>query len=211
MTASPENARYFEHITPDNAALLLIDHQVGLMLGVQTQDANTLKSNTVALAKAAKLFDLPVVLTTSGAQGPNGPLMQELLDLFPGQSVIDRTLVNSWDDPAFVEAVEKTGRRKLIMAAITTDVCLAFPAISACGAGYDVYAVLDASGTWNTLVENAAIARMSQAGVIPTSWVAIGAELQSDWMRETGHGLAGLYGERLGPYGFLLNQMAARQ
>lgn len=182
-------------LTPQNAALLLIDHQIGLLQVVRTLDILTLKNNIVSLAKLAKIFKLPVILTTSGVKAtPNGPLMPELIEMFPGNEIIDRTLVNSWDDPVFVKAVERTGRKKLIMAAISTDVCLAFPAISAAKAGYDVYAVLDASATWDSLTEQAAMMRMNNAGVTLVGWMAIGAELQADWARPTGE----VFGQHLG-------------
>lgn len=182
-------------LTPDNAAMLLIDHQVGLLQCVRTQDPVNLKNNILALAKLAKIFNFPVVLTSSGAKvTPNGPLMPELVEMFPGNEVIDRTLVNAWHDPAFVGAVERTGRKKLIMAAISTDVCLTFPALSAVKAGYDVYAVVDASGTWDSLSEQAALLRMSSAGVTTIGWVAVAAELQTDWARPT----AGAFGQHLG-------------
>jgi nicotinamidase-related amidase len=182
-------------LTPENAALLLIDHQVGLLTCVRTMDSLNLKNNIIALAKLAKIFKLPVVLTTSGANvTPNGPLLPELVSMFPENEIIDRTLVNSWHDPVFVKAVEKTGRKKLIMAAISTDVCLAFPAISAAKAGYDVYAVVDASATWDHVVEHAAMMRMNNAGVKVVGWVAAAAELQRDWALPT----AGEFGMHLG-------------
>lgn len=191
-------------LTPDNAAMLLIDHQVGLLTCVRTIDPVNLKNNVLALAKLAKIFNLPVVLTTSGAKAtPNGPLMPELVEMFPGNEIIDRTLINSWHDPAFVGAVQRTGRKKLIMAAISTDVCLTFPAISAVKAGYDVYAVVDASGTWDSLSEKAALMRMSNAGVNIMGWVATAAELQTDWARPTAAEFGMHLGTAMGGYSLL--------
>lgn len=199
-------------LTPGNAALLLIDHQVGLLTCVRTMDPVNLKNNIIALAKLARIFDLPVVLTTSGASAtPNGPLMPELVQMFPDNGIIDRTLVNSWDDPAFVKAVEKTGRKKVIMAGISTDVCLAFPAISAVKAGYDVYAVIDASATWDSVIEQAAMLRMSAAGVKVVNWVAAAAELQRDWALPTAGEFGMHLGTAMGGYSLLAQYYASRQ
>lgn len=181
-------------LTKDNAALVLIDHQVNLINSVKTQSKHDLMSSLMALAQVGKLFKLPVILTTNGSAGSNGKLAPELVNLFPDNKVLDRTLINSWDDPAFVSLIEKTHRKKLIMAAISTEVCLAFAAISASQAGYEVYAVMDASGTSSLLVEQAAMLRMLQAGVILTTWQAIATELQSDWARkETAQGLYAIF------------------
>ena len=199
-----------ERLTPENALLMLVDHQTGLMLGVHTIAPIELRNNVIALAKLAKIYGLPVILTTSASNGPNGPIMGELNDLFPDTDIIDRTLINAWDDERIVNVVRKTGRKKIIMAGITTDVCLAFPATSATAAGYDVYAVLDASGTWNELVEHGAIVRMAQAGVITTNWVAVAAELQRDWKYKTAPDVAKLFGEYLGPYGYMINTFEAK-
>lgn len=170
--ATSVNPVLFERLTPDNAALLLIDMQTGLLLAVTTSPAIELKNNILALAQLGKTYNLPTLLTTSTATGPNGPYMPEVLAMFPGQEVQNRTLVNAWDDPRFVAAVEKTGRKKLIIAGITTNVCLQFPALSAVQAGYDVYAIVDASGCFNALAETAAMLRMTQAGVKVTDWSA---------------------------------------
>ncbi len=194
-----------DRLTPENAALLLIDHQTGLLSNVQTLDPVVLKTNTLALAELARVYDLPVVLTSSDATGPNGPLMPELVQGFPNVNVINRTLINAWDDNAFVSAVEETGCNMLIMAGIVTDVCLAFPAIDAVRAGYGVYAVMDASGTWNRLIEEAAMHRMVQAGVVTTNWVAVAAELQRDWALPTGAKLGGVFANYLAPYRFIID------
>lgn len=167
-------------LNPHNAALLLIDHQAGLMLSVQTQPSDVLRSNVVSLAKIGRLFELPTVLTTSGGQGPNGPIISKVTELFGDKITVDRTLYfDCMMDPVFQEAVAATGRRKLIMAGITTDYCLALPAITAVEMGYDVYAVVDASGAWSPLIEQAAMLRMQQAGVKIVSWATVMAELQS--------------------------------
>jgi nicotinamidase-related amidase len=203
-------AKYFERVTSENSVLIMIDHQGGIMQGVRDLDMHTLRANAIALANAAKLHDIPIILTTSSADGPNGPLMPEIESLVEPGSVIHRPgQVNAWDDPEFRKAVEATGRRKLIMAGVTTDVCLAFPAISASGDGYDVYAIVDASGTWSPLVAQASIARMVQAGVITTGTVAIIAELLADWRSPVGQATAGIYGGNIPFYGMLYNNFVA--
>ena len=154
----------YEELTPDNAAMLLIDHQAGLFLGVKSMDQQLLKNNAIALAKVAKALELPTVITTSSASGPNGPTIPEILEVFPDHEPIDRSPINLWNHAPSREAIEATGRKKLVMAAITTDVCLLFPALAATKAGYDVYAVIDASGTWSAAAEFATVMRLTQAG-----------------------------------------------
>lgn len=205
MTASALHDR----LTPDNCAMLLIDHQTGTMLGVQDIRLDQFRSNVLALAKTAKAHNLPVVLTASYAEGPNGPLMPELLDMFPAAPVIYRPgPISSWDDPNFVAAVKATGRKKLIMAGVTTDVCLMFPVLQALAAGYEVYAVYDASGCWDQMSELIACQRMSQAGAIVCNWVAICADLQADWRRPTAEKTLAIFGEHLPFYAMLSNNKA---
>lgn len=181
----------YDRLTPENSAVLFVDHQTGLSNGIQDQSYPEYINAVTALAKIAKNFNLPSILTTSAADGPNGPLLPVITDLLPNASVVARPgEINAFDNPDFRKAVEATGRKKLIIAGVSTDVCVAFAALSAIEAGYDVYAVIDASGTWNTLVRDAAVARMVQAGVKPLSWVAVGAELLADWR--------GQYGQRHG-------------
>lgn len=194
---------FYEPLTPDNAAMLLIDHQAGLFLGVHSIDQQILKNNVIGLAKTAKVFNLPTVLFTSSSKGPNGPTIPELVELFPEHEIFDRSPINLWNDPKSRAAVEATKRKKLIMAAITTDVCLAFPALSALKAGYDVYAVVDASGTWSPQAEMATIMRLTQAGAIMTNWVAVAAELKHDEDRPTTPAMNKAYGEHMGLYDFL--------
>jgi nicotinamidase-related amidase len=171
-----------DRLTPDNAALLLIDHQTGLFNGVTTQAPHDFRANIVGLAELGKIFKLPTVITTSAENGPNGPVLSDITALLPNAKIVSRPgEINAWDSAEFVAAVEATGRKKLVVAGISTDVCVAFVALSAVRAGYDTYAVLDASGTWSKLVEEITIQRMVQAGVKPTSVVACGAELQGDW------------------------------
>lgn len=204
------NDSLYEALTPDNCALLLIDHQAGLFLGVQSMDQQILKNNVLALAKTAQVLEMPTVLTTSSAHGPNGPTIPELRTLFPDVAPIDRSPINLWNDDASRRVVEATGRKKLIMAAITTDVCLLFPALSAIKAGYDVYAVIDASGTWSAAAEFATFLRLTQAGVIPTNWISVAAELKGGedqpWTQAINRDV---FGKHMGLYGFLGDIMQA--
>jgi len=200
---------YLEQLTPDNCAFCLIDHQTGTMLGVQDIRLDQFRSNVLALAKTAKLHRVPVVLTDSNAVGPNGPLMRELVELFPDVPVVHRPgPIDAWGDPNFVAAVQATGRKKLVMAGVTSDICLYFPAISARAAGYDVYAVYDASGCWDQLSELSAMLRMQQAGCIVCNWATVTAMLQSDWRHDTAQGTLDIFGEHLPFYGMLMNNMA---
>lgn len=201
---------FHERLTPDNCAMVLIDHQTGTMLAVQDIKLSDFRRNVLALAETAKLHKLPTVLTASYAEGPNGPLMPELTAMFPDVRVVYRPgPINSWDDPNFVKAVEATGRKKLIMAGVTSDICLMFPALSALAAGYDVYAVYDASGCWDAASELAAMMRLSQAGAKVVNWAAVTAELQADWRRPTADGTLRIFGEQLPFYGMLGNNLAA--
>jgi len=139
------NKSALELLSPENCALILIDHQPQMFFGVESANRETIKNNVIGLAKAAKIFNVPTILTTVAANSFSGPLIPELQAVFPEQKPIDRTSMNSWEDKNFLAAVEKTKRKKLVIAALWTEVCLAFPAISAIQAGYDVYAVTDAS------------------------------------------------------------------
>ncbi len=138
-----ESTRYQERLTPDNAALLLIDHQVGLFTGVRDIPVAELKHNVVALAKAVKVLGVPIIVTATSPE-MWGPVVPELTEALPEISIINRTTVNAFDEPRFAKAVEATGRKKLIIAGVSTEVCLAFPAIHATAIGYDAYAVIDA-------------------------------------------------------------------
>jgi len=190
--------------------MILIDHQTGTMLGVQDIRLDQFRSNVLALAKTARVHKLPTVLTASYAEGPNGPVMPELLEMFPGAPAIYRPgPISAWDTPEFVAAVKATGRKKLIMAGVTTDVCLMFPVLQALAEGFDVYAVYDASGCWDFMSELIACQRMSQAGAIVCNWVAICADLQSDWRRPTAGGTLEIFAAHLPFYGMLANNQSA--
>lgn len=184
-TPQPGNTKESrEIITKDNAALILIDHQPQTIFGIGSHDRQTIISNTEALAKTAKTFGMPVVLTTVAADTFTGPLLPEISRLFPQQEVIDRSSLNAWADPRFVEAVKKTGRKKLIMAGVWTELCLALPVLSAIEAGYEVYIVADASGGVTTESHQLGIERMVQAGARPLTWIGVISELQYDWARQ---------------------------
>ena len=188
----------YDRLGASNAAVLFVDHQTGLANGVQTQSPPEFINNVRALVTIAQIYKLPSVITTSSVDGPNGPIMPVVAEGLPEAPVVHRPgEINAWDNADFVAAVKKTGRKKLLVAGISTEVCVAFVALSAREAGYDVYAVLDASGTWSKLVEDAAIARMVQAGIVPMTWVGVGAELLVSWQSATGQAHAKLMADNL--------------
>ena len=170
---------YHERLTPDNAALLLIDHQVGLFTGVRDIPVAELKHNVVALAKAARVLGVPIIVTATSPE-MWGPIIPELSEALPGASIIARTTVNAFDDARFAKAVEATGRKKLIIAGVSTEVCLAFPAIYATAVGYDAYAVIDASGTFSETKRITGLLRMVQAGVVVTDYSTVAVEMLKD-------------------------------
>lgn len=171
-------------LTAENSAIILVDHQPQMLFGVQSADRQTIINNTVGLAKTAKVFNAPIILTTVAAESFSGPIHPHIQEIFPDQKPIDRTSMNSWEDENFVEGVKKTGRKKLIMAALWTEVCLAFPVISAIKEGYEVYIVTDASGGTTTEAHNMSVQRMIQAGAIPVTWQSVLLEYQRDWARQ---------------------------
>src|SRR5438128_9778706 len=172
-------SRAYEPLTPESAVLLLVDHQSGLVSGVRDRAPDEVRHNVVAFARAARVLRVPVVLTST-APMMWGPTLPELTEALPGVENIERSVVNAWDEPRVRDAVARTGRRKLLIGGITTHVCLAFPAMSAVADGYDVYALLDASGTWSDLLRLTAIDQMRQAGVTITSGAAAFVEILQD-------------------------------
>jgi nicotinamidase-related amidase len=191
-----------ELLTPNNCTLALIDHEPQMFFGVQSTDRQTIVNNVVGLAKAAKIFKVPTIFSTVAAKSFSGPLIPQLQAVFPDQKPIDRSSMNAWEDKNFVAAIEKTNRKKIVLAALWTEVCLAFPAISALKAGYEVYAVVDASGASTLEAHETAIKRMTQAGVIPVTWLQVVCELQRDWARtETYADVMKLIKEHAGAYG----------
>ena len=199
-----------ERFTPDNTALLLIDHQTGLANGIQDQSIPEFLTALTALVKIGKVFNLPTVVTTSAADGPNGPVMPVVTQTLPDAQVVHRPgEINAWDNAEFVAAVKATGRKNLLVAGISTEVCANFVAMSAVDEGFNVQVVIDACGTWSKLVQEVVIARMAQAGVVPNTWVAVGAELQADWRNPTGQEFGMLMGEHLPFYANLMGSFMA--
>ncbi len=179
------NAKYGLNslLTPENCVLLLIDHQPMQLSSIGNTNTALLLNNVVALAKTAKAFGVPTILTTV-LQDRGGFLPKDIQDVFPEQKPIDRTTINTWEDPKVVEAVKKTGRKKLVIAGLFTEICVAFPAIHALEDGYDVFTVTDASAGTSVEAHERAVQRMIQAGVVPITWGAMLEELQRDWARE---------------------------
>jgi nicotinamidase-related amidase len=171
-------------LTPKNAALLVIDYQPSQLAGVRSMDRDLLLKNVVSTAKIARLFGLPIVHSTINVKTGRGqPTLPPLAEVLAGDPPIDRTTTNAWEDANFLDAVRATGRRKLIICALWTEICMAFPALDAMREGYDVYPVVDAIGGTSLEAHNAGLQRVVQAGAKPTSWVALAVELQRDWAR----------------------------
>jgi nicotinamidase-related amidase len=179
------NGDRYRRISKNEAAVLFVDHQCGLVTLVQDDSPSEFNNSVLALAETARFFKLPVVLATSFEEGPNGPLVPELKEMFPDAPFIARPgQINAWDNEDFVKAVKATGRKQLIIAGIVTEVCVAFPALSAVEAGYEVFVVTDASGTFDPASREAAWLRMSAAGVQLLNWFAASAHLHRDWRNE---------------------------
>ncbi len=196
------NNSKLELLNPQNCVVILIDHQPQMAFGTSSIDRQTLINNVVGLAKAAKTFNVPTILTTVAANSFSGPLFPQIQELFPEQTPIDRTSMNSWEDENFVRAVKATGRKKLVIAALWTEVCLAFPALCALDEGFDIYAVTDASGGTSPEAHAMAIQRITQAGAIPVTWLQVLLEFQRDWARtETYDAVTGIAKEHAGAYG----------
>jgi nicotinamidase-related amidase len=182
------------------AAVLLVDHQAGLLSLVRDIDPDQFKNNVLALAALAKYFQLPTLLTTSFEAGPNGPLMPALKQIHPEAPFIPRPgQINAWDNEDVVKAVTATGRKQLILAGVVTEVCVAFPALSALADGYEVFVVTDASGTFNELTRHAAWNRMAAAGAQLMTWFAVACELQRDWRHDI-EGLGTLFANHIPDY-----------
>ena len=190
----------YRRLDKDQAACLLVDHQSGLISLVQDHNPDTFKNNVLALADVANFFKLPTILTTSFEDGPNGPLVPELIERFPKAPYIARPgQINAWDNEEFLAAVKATGRKQLLIAGVVTDVCVTFPALSAIEAGYEVFVVTDASGTFTPEVRDAAWARMSQAGVQLVNWFSVACELHRDWRNDI-EGLGALLANHIPAY-----------
>jgi len=175
-----DQSKPYTPLTTDNSALVLVDHQVGLMTGVRDYETGELKHNVVALAKAAKVLGIPTVVTTTARDSMWGPTFPELVEVVGGEHIIDRSSVNAWDDSNVAAAIKATGRKKLIFAGISLEVCAAFPAITALGKGYDAYVAVDASGTFSETKRQAGLLRMQQAGVILSDYATLMVEILKD-------------------------------
>ena len=189
-------------LSADNCTVIFIDHQPQMAFGVASIDRQTLLNNTIGLAKAAKAFDVPTILTTVETASFSGEMWPQLLDIFPDKTPVERTSMNSWDDNKFVAEVERKGRKKLVIAALWSEVCLTFPALEAIDAGYEVYAVVDASGGTSIDAHEMAMQRMIQAGVVPVTWQQVLLEFQRDWAKkETYDAVIEIVKEHSGAYG----------
>ena len=192
-----------EVLTPDNCQLIIIDHQPQMAFGVQSIDRQTLKNNTVGLAKAAKIFNIPTTITTVETLGFSGYTYPELLDVFPGIPLLERTSMNSWDDQKVRDALAKNGKKKVVVAGLWTEVCnTTFALCAMLEGGYEIYMVADASGGTSKDAHDYAMQRMVQAGVVPMTWQQVLLEWQRDWAhKDTYDAVVALVKEHSGAYG----------
>ena len=192
-----------EVLTPANCQVIFIDHQPQMAFGVQSIDRQVLKNNTVALAKAAKVFNIPTIITTVETESFSGNTYPELLDVFPGQDILERTSMNSWDDQKVRDALQANGKKKVVVAGLWTEVCNNSFALCAMLEGdYEIYMVADASGGTSKEAHDYAMQRMIPAGVIPVTWQQVMLEWQRDWARkETYTAVMDIVREHSGAYG----------
>lgn len=189
-------------LTADNCVIAFIDHQPQMTFGVDNINRQTLVNNTVLLAKGAKLFEVPTVLTAVETESFSGYLWPQLLDVFPGQEVIERTSMNSWDDAAFRDAIRATKRKNVVLAGLWTEVCIAWPTLNMLSEGFNVYVVEDACGATSPAAHDAALSRMVQAGAVRLTTIPTVLEFQRDWARRDRYdALMGLFKEHAGAYG----------
>ncbi|MFB9150392.1 isochorismate family cysteine hydrolase YcaC [Roseovarius ramblicola] len=201
----------YKRLNKDDAAVLLVDHQAGLLSLVRDIDPDKFKNNVLALADAAKYFGLPTILTTSFEDGPNGPIVPELKETFPDAPFIARPgQINAWDNEDFLATVRATGRKQLIVAGVVTEVCVAFPVLSAIEEGYEVFVITDASGTFNPMTRDAAWDRMSAAGAQLMTWFGAACELHRDWRNDI-EGLGALFSNHIPDYRNLFSSSLARR
>ena len=204
-----ETGYRYKRLDKNDVAVLLVDHQTGLFSLVHDFTPDEFKNNVLALADSARYFKLPTILTTSFETGPNGPLFPELKALFPDAPYIARPgNINAWDNEEFVAAVKATGKRQLLIAGIVTEVCVAFPALSAREEGFEVFVVTDASGTFNKTTRDAAWARMAAAGCQLMTWFGVACELHRDWRNDV-EGLGTLFSNHLPSYRCLITSYLA--
>jgi len=195
----------YRRLDKDDAALLLVDHQTGLLSLVRDIEPDRFKNNVLALADLGRYFGLPTILTTSFEDGPNGPLVPELKKTFSDAPYIARPgQINAWDNEDFVAAVKATGKKQLLIAGVVTEVCVAFPTLSALAEDFEVFVVTDASGTFNALTRDSAWDRMSAAGAQLMTWFGVACELHRDWRRDI-EGLGELFSNHIPDYRNLIN------
>lgn len=195
----------YVRLDKNNAAVLLVDHQTGLLSLVRDIQPDTFKNNVLALADLARYFNLPTILTTSFEDGPNGPLVPELKEIFPDSPFIPRPgQINAWDNEDFVAAVKATGKKQLIIAGVVTEVCVAFPTLSALAEDFDVFVVTDASGTFNEITQQSAWQRMAAQGAQLMTWFGVACELHRDWRNDV-EGLGQLFSNHIPDYRNLIN------
>lgn len=207
-----ENVGPAPTLTPDDTVLLLIDHQVGLSQLVRDQTPDEFRNNVLGLARAARAMNIPVILSTSRDWGPNGPILPELRALFPDAPLIRREgIINAYRDPAFRRALEATGRKNVVIAAISASTCLQFPALDMVRDGYTVHGVIDASGSVSEMEREATIATLAANRVTPRNWFSVMAEWRADWRRDEAEGwpVANTLTETLPVYGWLMTQAFA--
>jgi len=191
-------------LTPDNCVVVMIDHQPFQLANVNSHEPTMVINNAIGLAMTAKAYGIPTILTTV-TEERGGQIFKGIQDIFPDHKTINRTYINAWEDQRVVEAVRKTARRKIVFAALWTEMCLAMPAIQAMGEGYDVYVVTDASGGVSVEAHDMAIRRLVAAGAQPITWLAMAGELQRDWARTQYLGdVAKIFAERAGATGSAL-------
>ncbi|WP_373379439.1 isochorismate family cysteine hydrolase YcaC [Cupriavidus nantongensis] len=193
-------SKTYKRLDKSQAAVLMVDHQAGLLSLVRDIEPDKFRNNVLAMADLAKYFKLPTILTTSFEDGPNGPLVPELKAMFPDAPFIPRPgQINAWDNEDFVKAVKATGKKQLLIAGVVTEVCVAFPALSAIQDGYDVFVVTDASGTFNEVTRESAWHRMAEAGAQLMTWFGVACELHRDWRNDI-EGLGTLFSNHIPDY-----------
>jgi nicotinamidase-related amidase len=189
-------------LTPDNCVVALIDHQPQMLFGVTSIDRQTLINNVVGFSKAAKLFDVPLILSTVETKSLSGYIWPQLKAQYPDQTPIERSSMNAWDDANFVAAIKKTGRKKIVLAGLWTQACVTYPTVQAIADGYEVYVVEDLSGDLDVKIHNAAMRRVEQAGAKPVTWIQVMLEWQRDWaLKETYDGVVDIVKNHAGAYG----------
>ena len=191
-------------LRPEDSIVVLIDHQPYQFTNLNSHEPTMVINNVVGLAKAAKVFNVPTLLTTV-IEERGGYIIKGLQDVFPEQKPINRTFINTWEDPKVTDIVKESGRKQLIIAGLWTEICVAMPAIQAIGEGYDVFVVTDASGSTSAEAHDMAVRRMAQVGIVPINWIAVVSEWQRDWARtETAAALSQVVLEHMGASGIAL-------